>query len=91
MIKLKRRQVAVESKLKEMQGRRYSVFSMQFAKVEGERQKLKMGVNFVGCFHSLVSESIKKTLQVHIRFLIRWRRERGGERTRWLFREETTS
>jgi len=45
-------------------------------------------------FHSLVSESIKKTLQVHIRFLIRWQRERerervgrenksGGERTRY--------
>jgi len=51
MIKLKRRQVAVESELEEMQGRRYSELSMQFAEVEGERQKLKMGVNFVGCFH----------------------------------------
>jgi len=40
MIKLKRRQVAVESELKEMQGRRYLELSMQFAEVEGERQKL---------------------------------------------------
>ena len=53
MIKLKRRQVAVESELKEMQGRRYSELSVQFAEVEGERQKLKMGVNFVGCECSL--------------------------------------
>ena len=44
MIKLKRRQVAVESELKEMQGRRYSELSVQFAEVEGERQKLTMEV-----------------------------------------------
>jgi hypothetical protein len=40
-IELKRRQVAVESELKEMQGR-YSELSLQFAEVEGERQKLAM-------------------------------------------------
>jgi hypothetical protein len=40
-IELKRRQVAVESELKEMQGR-YSDLSLQFAEVEGERQKLAM-------------------------------------------------
>jgi len=51
MIKLKRRQVEVESELKETQSRRYSKLSVQFAEVEGDRQKLKMGVNFVGCFH----------------------------------------
>ena len=40
-IELKRRQVAVESELKDMQGR-YSELSLQFAEVEGERQKLAM-------------------------------------------------
>ncbi|KQJ93226.1 golgin subfamily A member 4 [Brachypodium distachyon] len=40
-IELKRRQVAVESELKDMQGR-YSELSVQFAEVEGERQKLAM-------------------------------------------------
>jgi len=30
-------------------------------------------------FHSLVSESINKTLQVNIIFLIRWQRERERE------------
>ncbi|CAL4933032.1 unnamed protein product [Urochloa decumbens] len=42
-IELKRRQVAVESELKEMQGR-YSELSVQFAEVEGERQKLEMNL-----------------------------------------------
>uniref|UniRef100_A0A0E0M6W4 C2 NT-type domain-containing protein n=1 Tax=Oryza punctata TaxID=4537 RepID=A0A0E0M6W4_ORYPU len=42
-IELKRRQVAVESELKDMQGR-YSELSVQFAEVEGERQKLEMNV-----------------------------------------------
>lgn len=40
-IELRRRQVAVESELEEMQGR-YSELSLQFAEVEGERQKLAM-------------------------------------------------
>ncbi|RLN39278.1 hypothetical protein C2845_PM01G45180 [Panicum miliaceum] len=42
-IELKRRQVVVESELKEMQGR-YSELSVQFAEVEGERQKLEMNL-----------------------------------------------
>ncbi|KAL6643040.1 hypothetical protein ACP70R_021221 [Stipagrostis hirtigluma subsp. patula] len=42
-IELKRRQVAVENELKEMQGR-YSELSVQFAEVEGERQKLEMNL-----------------------------------------------
>ncbi|CAN6324139.1 unnamed protein product [Urochloa humidicola] len=42
-IELKRRQVAVESELKEMQGR-YSELSVQFAEVEGERQKLEINL-----------------------------------------------
>jgi chromosome segregation ATPase len=42
-IELKKRQVAVESELKEMQGR-YSELSVQFAEVEGERQKLEMNL-----------------------------------------------
>uniref|UniRef100_A0A0E0EX00 C2 NT-type domain-containing protein n=1 Tax=Oryza meridionalis TaxID=40149 RepID=A0A0E0EX00_9ORYZ len=42
-IELKRRQVAVESELKDMQGR-YSELSVQFAEVEGERQKLEMNL-----------------------------------------------
>ncbi|XP_020164722.1 uncharacterized protein [Aegilops tauschii subsp. strangulata] len=40
-IELRRKQVAVESELEEMQGR-YSELSLQFAEVEGERQKLAM-------------------------------------------------
>ncbi|KAJ1294457.1 hypothetical protein BS78_01G147400 [Paspalum vaginatum] len=44
-IELKRRQVAVESELKEMQGR-YSELSVQFAEVEGERQKLEMNLKY---------------------------------------------
>jgi predicted nuclease with TOPRIM domain len=42
-IELKRRQMAVENELKEMQGR-YSELSVQFAEVEGERQKLEMNL-----------------------------------------------
>ncbi|KAL5232401.1 hypothetical protein ABZP36_031177 [Zizania latifolia] len=42
-IELKRRQVTVESDLKDMQGR-YSELSVQFAEVEGERQKLEMNL-----------------------------------------------
>jgi predicted nucleic acid-binding Zn-ribbon protein len=42
-IELKRRQVAVENELKEMQGR-YSELSVQFTEVEGERQKLEMNL-----------------------------------------------
>ncbi|XP_062205036.1 COP1-interactive protein 1-like [Phragmites australis] len=42
-MELKRRQVAVESELKEMQGR-YSELSVQFAEVEGERQKLELNM-----------------------------------------------
>ncbi|XP_015697331.1 myosin-11 isoform X1 [Oryza brachyantha] len=42
-IELKRRQVAVESELKDIQGR-YSELSVQFAEVEGERQKLEMNL-----------------------------------------------
>lgn len=41
MLELKNRYVIVESELKEMQDR-YSQLSMQFADVEGERQKLEM-------------------------------------------------
>nr|CAB3499825.1 unnamed protein product [Digitaria exilis] len=44
-IELKRRQVAVETELKEMQGR-YSELSVQFAEVEGERQKLEMNLKY---------------------------------------------
>lgn len=44
-IELKRRQVAVESELKEMQDR-YSELSVQFAEVEGERQKLEMNMKY---------------------------------------------
>ncbi|KAL6884631.1 hypothetical protein ACP4OV_010567 [Aristida adscensionis] len=42
-IELKRRKVIVENELKEMQGR-YSELSVQFAEVEGERQKLEMNL-----------------------------------------------
>ncbi|KAG8091434.1 hypothetical protein GUJ93_ZPchr0012g21146 [Zizania palustris] len=42
-IELKRRHVAVESELKDMQGR-YSELSVQFAEVEGERQQLEMNL-----------------------------------------------
>ena len=42
-IELKRRQMAVENELKEMQGR-YSELSVQFAEVEGTRQKLEMNL-----------------------------------------------
>ncbi|TVU30808.1 hypothetical protein EJB05_22451, partial [Eragrostis curvula] len=42
-IELKRRQVAVENELKEMQGR-YSELSVQFAEVEGERQRLEINL-----------------------------------------------
>ncbi|KAK3153539.1 hypothetical protein QOZ80_2BG0176770 [Eleusine coracana subsp. coracana] len=42
-IELKRRQVAVENELREMQGR-YSELSVHFAEVEGERQKLEMNL-----------------------------------------------
>ncbi|RZR88372.1 hypothetical protein BHM03_00015943 [Ensete ventricosum] len=41
MLELKSRNAAVETELKEMQGR-YSQLSLQFAEVEGERQKLQM-------------------------------------------------
>ncbi|XP_010916928.1 uncharacterized protein [Elaeis guineensis] len=41
MLESKRRHAAVETELKEMQGR-YSQLSLQFAEVEGERQKLIM-------------------------------------------------
>ncbi|XP_072977903.1 uncharacterized protein [Typha angustifolia] len=41
MLELKKRHVTVESELKEMQAR-YSQLSLQFAEVEGERQKLMM-------------------------------------------------
>lgn len=39
MLELKSRNAATETELKEMQGR-YSLLSLQFAEVEGERQKL---------------------------------------------------
>lgn len=41
MLELKSRNAATETELKEMQGR-YSLLSLQFAEVEGERQKLLM-------------------------------------------------
>ncbi|XP_009409150.2 sporulation-specific protein 15 [Musa acuminata AAA Group] len=41
MLELKSRNAAVETELNEMQGR-YSQLSLQFAEVEGERQKLQM-------------------------------------------------
>lgn len=41
MFDSKKRYIAIESELKEMQGR-YSQLSLQFAEVEGERQKLMM-------------------------------------------------
>ncbi|CAD6267539.1 unnamed protein product [Miscanthus lutarioriparius] len=42
-MELKRRLMAVKNEQKEMQGR-YSELSLQFAKVEGERQKLEMNL-----------------------------------------------
>lgn len=41
MLELKGRHAAVEAELREMHNR-YSQLSLQFAEVEGERQKLKM-------------------------------------------------
>lgn len=43
MIELKKRNAAVETELQEMHGR-YSQLSLQFAEVEGERQKLVMSL-----------------------------------------------
>lgn len=41
MLEIKEKQVAKENELREMHDR-YSQLSLQFAEVEGERQKLKM-------------------------------------------------
>lgn len=43
MLELKKRHTTVECELQEMQGR-YSQLSLQFAEVEGERQKLLMSL-----------------------------------------------
>lgn len=43
MLELKKRHATVECELKEMHGR-YSQLSIQFAEVEGERQKLMMSL-----------------------------------------------
>lgn len=43
MLELKKRNAAVETELKEMQGR-YSQLSLKFAEVEGERQQLVMSL-----------------------------------------------
>ncbi|XP_039777380.1 3-oxoacyl-[acyl-carrier-protein] synthase, mitochondrial-like isoform X2 [Panicum virgatum] len=82
MIKLKRKQVAVESELKEMQGRRYLELSMQFAEVEGERQKLKMGVNFDKSISGFISYALcaaDEALKMQIGCLQKMRRKKKRE------------
>lgn len=54
MLEIKGRHAAVEVELREMHDR-YSQLSLQFAEVEGERQKLKMTLKNVRASKKLVS------------------------------------
>ncbi|PWA83458.1 hypothetical protein CTI12_AA079490 [Artemisia annua] len=64
MLEIKGKYVNVESELKEMHDR-YSQLSLQFAEVEGERQKLMMTLKNVRSSRNLLRRSSIAALEDH--------------------------
>ncbi|CAI9777978.1 unnamed protein product [Fraxinus pennsylvanica] len=63
MLEIKGSRAAVEAELREMHDR-YSQLSLQFAEVEGERQKLKMALKNIRASRKLVSPSPSSSLDL---------------------------